>query len=84
MLVYIVYETLNKEFALPYIDPLIHLKKTSKEKQEITSQDMDLYRSEFNQLFAMLESESERSTLPDAQTAQKELEDLLVRLRLNR
>lgn len=77
-------ETLNKEFALPYIDPLIHLKKTSKEKQEITSQDMDLYRSEFNRLFALLEAEEERSTLPDAQTAQKELEDLLVRLRLNR
>ena len=76
-------EILNQEFSLPYIAPLITLKKTSKEKQEISRDDMDQYRSEYERLFTLLESEGERSNLPDAPTATVELEDLLIRLRLD-
>lgn len=44
---------------------------------------MDMYRSEFERLFALLETEAERSSLPEAPTAAEELADLLKRLRLN-
>lgn len=75
-------ETLNKEFALPYIDPLIHLKRTTKEKQEIGRDDLALYRLEFERLLELLKSESERSNLPEEPSAREELEDLLIRLRM--
>lgn len=75
-------EVLNKEFQLPYIDPLITLKKTSKEKQKISRDDFEMYRAEFGRLLELLQAESERSSLPEAPTAKDELEDLLKRLRL--
>lgn len=77
-------EILNNEFSLPYIEPLITLKRTSKEKQEITRDDMEKYQSEYERLLALLEAEGERSSLPSDPTARKELEDLLIRLRMRK
>jgi len=75
-------ETLNKDFGLTYIDPLINLKRTSKEKQEIGDSDLELYRTEFVRLFELLKIEGEKSTLPSEPTAGADLEDLLIRLRM--
>ncbi len=75
-------ETLNKDFALPYIDPLVHLKRTTKEKQEIGRDELAMYRLEFERLLELLTSESERSSLPEEPSARKELEDLLIKLRM--
>ncbi len=76
-------EILNQEFSLPYIEPLITLKKTSKEKKEIGRDDMELYRLEYERLLALLEVEGERTNLRSDPTAREELEDLLIRLRMN-
>lgn len=75
-------EVLNKDFNLDFIGPLIELKRTTKEKQEIGRDDMETYRIKFYWFLRMLKSESERSGLPEEPSAREELEDLLIRLRM--
>lgn len=51
-------------------------------KGTLDTTDLAFYESEYERLTAKLESAHERSNLPEAPAARKELNDLLVRLRL--
>lgn len=73
--------TLNERFQLSYIDELVKAKTEGTEKMEALDLDMAFHESELNRLLAILESESERSSLPEQPTGREELNDLLIRLR---
>ncbi len=74
--------TLNQRFGLPYIDELIETKKSGAEKQPLADQDMAFHQSEFERLKSELDRESERASLPETPGARRELDDFLVRLRM--
>lgn len=73
--------TLNEQFGLSYINELVQAKTEGTEKMEAINLDMDFHESELNRLLALLESESERSSLPEHPAGREELNDLLIRLR---
>jgi uncharacterized protein len=75
---------LNEEFALSYIDDLIDAKVSGAEKQALGDRDMGFHRAEFERLNALLDAESESSSLPETPPgdARAALNDLLIRLRL--
>jgi predicted nucleotidyltransferase len=75
--------TLNEEFALPYLPELIARKQNSKEQATLDSTDLQFYESEFHRLLALLETAAAESKLPESATAKPALNDLLKRVRLN-
>lgn len=74
--------TLNAAARLSYIDDLIALKTSTKEKQTLDDNDFALHEREYARLLAELESAMAASALPEAPTARAALNDLLVRVRL--
>jgi uncharacterized protein len=73
--------TLNAEHKLSYIDELIALKTSTKEKQTVESIDFAFHEREYNRLQAKLEEEMNASLLPEGPNARAGLNDLLIRLR---
>jgi predicted nucleotidyltransferase len=75
--------TLNERFGFAFIDDLIGAKIAGPEKQPAPPLDMDFHRAQFDALAERLEDASDRSGLPEAPAGRDELDDLLVRLRLD-
>jgi len=74
---------LNNEFKLSYIDELVNRKIKGTEQSIIENPDVDIHRSEYERLYAELETAMDESQLPGEPTARAELNDLLIRLRLS-
>jgi len=73
---------LNEKFELPYIEDLIARKLSGGEHSALNDADLEFHRSEYVRLRAQLEAAQEASVLPEAPTARKALNHLLLRLRL--
>jgi len=74
---------LNEEFGLSWIDDLIAAKIGSTEKTLIGEADMSFHRAQFDALSERLDEACEASPLPDEPRAASEIEDFVVRIRLN-
>jgi predicted nucleotidyltransferase len=75
--------TLNTEAKLPYINDLIAQKLAGPEKGSLADSDLTFHESEYGRLTAELESACDNSTLPEMPAKRDELNDLLIRLRLD-
>jgi predicted nucleotidyltransferase len=73
---------LNEIYRLPYIPDLMACKLAGPEQQTLPTRDVDRYEREFHSLRARLVEEASNTTLPESQTAQAALNDILVRVRL--
>ena len=72
---------LNEELRLSYLDELIAIKTSGHEQQTISDTQLDFFTAEYERLHALLESEAERTTLPETSNANAALHDLLLRVR---
>ncbi|MEM6471024.1 MAG: nucleotidyltransferase domain-containing protein [Planctomycetota bacterium] len=75
--------TLNESTKFSYINELVERKRSGPEKGTLEAADLEFHTREFERLAAELESAYEASKLPEMPSARVELNDLLVRLRLN-
>lgn len=75
--------TLNDEAKLTYIEELIDQKREGPEKGTLDAADLEFHTREYERLTSELESAYERSKLPEMPSARNELNEFLVRLRLN-
>ena len=73
---------LNARFGLPYLDELIQRKLAGPEKGRLDRADLAFHRGEYARLVGQLQLAHEQSALPEAPAAQRELHELLVRLRM--
>jgi uncharacterized protein len=74
---------LNESAKLSYLDELVHRKQTGAEKGILDDADVTFYQGEYDRLTKELEQSYEESKLPDMPTCRKEINALLIRLRLN-
>ena len=74
--------TLNQQCKLAYLDELIARKLAGPEQGRLADADLAFHAAEFARLKNLLEEAFQQSKLPDRPTAQTDLNDLLVRLRL--
>lgn len=74
--------TLNEQFQLPYLADLIQLKVTGAEKATLENDAIAVHQQEYLRLCQLLEEAGQTSDLPDEASAQADLHDLLLRLRL--
>lgn len=74
--------TLNEQFQLPYLADLIQLKVTGAEKATLENNAIAVHQQEYLRLCQLLEAASQSSQLPNEASAQADLHDLLLRLRL--
>jgi len=75
---------LNEQFQLSYLPDLIAQKTAGTEKGNLTDIDIQFHEQAFNRLTNLLETERDRSHLPEQPAGRKALSDLLVRLRLGK
>ncbi len=75
--------TLNEKFNLSYLPQLIERKLSGKEKSTLEDSDIGFYQKEYERLRTELESTHQKSHLPDEPHGKAELNDLLIRLRMN-
>jgi len=77
---------LNDEYRLPYIPNLIARKLAGPEQSTLEDAGIDFYHGEYERLRHVLEDAFQSSALPDTPSAaaRDALDDLLVRLRLQR
>jgi uncharacterized protein len=76
--------TLNDNiFKLAYLPELIQRKLTGAEKGTLNETDFSFYCREYERLRAELENAYQNSRLPETQSGKDNLNDLLIRLRLN-
>lgn len=76
--------TLNETARLSWIDELVELKLTGPEKGSLPKADLEFHETQYERLVAELEAASEKSDLPEIPSGKAALNDLLVRLRLQR
>jgi predicted nucleotidyltransferase len=74
--------TLNEKFQLSYLPDLINVKVTGAEKATLGTGDWVFHQQEYLRLCQSLEEASQKSYLPDESSAQSDLHELLIRLRL--
>lgn len=74
---------LNEVFKLSYLPELIERKIHGTEKGILPGADLEFYRREYERLVNDLEIAAEKTTIPEKQTAKDDLNELLIRLRLN-
>jgi predicted nucleotidyltransferase len=74
---------LNEDFKLPYLAELIACKLSGPERSTLPAEDLAFYQKEYDRLRALLKEAAEASRLPDAPDCQPELNNLLIRLRMN-
>jgi predicted nucleotidyltransferase len=75
---------LNEAFRLPYIPDLIAQKLAGPEQSILAEGQVEFHANEYKRLEAELEQAVAESSLPEQPSARKELNDLLVRLRLGK
>lgn len=75
---------LNEHARLPYIPNLIQRKLQGPEKGTLNEADLEFFEREYLRLTAELEQAHLTSTLPESPTATPALNDLLIRLRLQK
>jgi uncharacterized protein len=75
-------QRLNQTFKLPYIADLISQKTSGVEQSALKETDFAFHEKEYTRLRAELEQSSQDSRLMELPSAQSELNDLLVRIRL--
>ena len=73
---------LNENFQLSYLPDLINAKVTGIEKETLESVDLTFHQQEYIRLCEALEEASLKSHLPSESSAQSDLHELLIRLRL--
>lgn len=73
--------TLNEEFCNSHIDELIHRKTNSPEKGSLGESELAFHQVEFARLKTLLETEAQKTSLPESPTGRPNLNDLLVRMR---
>jgi uncharacterized protein len=73
---------LNEKAKLPYIPELIERKMSGPEKGRLAQPDVEFHQREYERLRAALEQEFQRSQLPESPQSAKDLDNLLIRLRL--
>jgi hypothetical protein len=77
--------TLNENvFKLPYLPELIERKLEGAEKGTLDEANFDFYRNEYERLRGELQTAFEKSTLAEIPSGKEALNDLLIRLRLNK
>jgi predicted nucleotidyltransferase len=74
--------TLNGDFKLSYVDDLIARKTSGPEQGPVEAESIAFFEAEFHRLMKVLEEEGERSSLREEPEVRKELNDLLVRIKL--
>jgi uncharacterized protein len=74
---------LNEEFRLPYIGEFITRKLEGGEKSTIPDANVSFHQKEYNRLCAELDLAFKNSKLLEKSSAKNDLNDLLIRLRLN-
>lgn len=74
---------LNDEFKLPYIDDLVARKLAGPEQGTLHDEDRDHFEREYQRLVTDLEDAMATSSLPTTATTGDQLNDLLIRMRLN-
>lgn len=74
---------LNEIFNLSYIPELVDRKVNGTEKGILPQADLEFYGREYERLVVELEQAMEKSNLPEKPTAKDDLNDLLIRLRLD-
>jgi uncharacterized protein len=74
---------LNEKFNFSYISELVERKIKGKEKGILPDADLSFYRKEYERLVSELEKAQEKTHLPEKSLAKDELNDLLIRIRLN-
>jgi predicted nucleotidyltransferase len=75
---------LNEEFKLPYLPELIERKCSGTENGSLGAADLSFHEREYERLRAALEEAFEQSDLPEQPGGAAALNDLLIRLRLQR
>ncbi len=75
--------TLNEEFRLPYISDLIAQKTLCGERSKAAELDHSFHSSEYLRLCKLLESERDRTSVPETASAREALNDFLIALRTN-
>jgi len=75
--------TLNEKFNLPYLSELIERKLKGEEKSTLKDSDIGFYQKECERLRKELENAYQKSYLPEAPQGKAELNELLIRLRIN-
>jgi predicted nucleotidyltransferase len=73
---------LNETFRLDYIDDLIAMKVGGAEKGTFAGDKLSFFEGEFQRLLAQLEDARANTQLPEEPDCRPELEDLLVRTRM--
>jgi uncharacterized protein len=73
---------LNEEFRLSYIDDLIAMKVSGREKDELVGQSLATHEVEYQKLCQQLEAARDRSSLPEVPSCRREIDELLVRVRM--
>jgi uncharacterized protein len=73
---------LNEKFQLPYLADLISAKVTGEEKATLGTTNLVFHQQEYTRLYQLLEEASQNTHLPNDSSAQSELHELLLRLRL--
>lgn len=73
---------LNDVYRLPYIPDLVERKLAGPEQSVLPDADLDLFTREYERLRAELQSAIATSHLPERPSAEAELHELLVRVRL--
>lgn len=73
---------LNKIFNLPYLPDLVAYKLTKAEKAASTNIDLIFHQQEYERLCSELKEASQNSSLPEIPSCKRELNDLLIRIRL--
>lgn len=73
---------LNASFKLPYLADLIARKQESSEQSILEDAQVEFHQGEYERLRGRLEDAVQLSSLPEAPSAQDDLDNLLVRLRM--
>jgi uncharacterized protein len=74
---------LNETVKLPYVDDLVARKVSGPEKGRLDIADVEFHEREYQRLVAKLEESSGCTTLPEDAIGHRDLDELLVRLRLD-
>ncbi len=73
---------LNEDFRLPHVSDLIALKMANEEQSTLDAAAIDFHTSQCQRLLAELELAAANSELREEPIARHDLNDLLIRLRL--
>jgi len=76
--------TVNESFKLPQIPDLIARKLAGPEQSTLPADELSFHREEYERLRVALQDSMNASQLPEAPTAKRALNDLLVRVRLEK